>query len=702
MYPRTTDRNKLASLTLATLMIPLDCLWNHHSRIFLGLFVLALAAASSPWLAAAEALAPQPAHANYARPFELPTRPALIPLPPSAVQPAGWLRDWCLAAKDGYTGHMDEVDPAFKQAWAADYKMTGDKLYWPNGGWPYEGGGYWFDGLARLGFVLHDDALITQAKTRFDGISSNMNAHSILFQWWLNKDNPEDLKATAGANYGEPEWPIWSSGLLGRALAGYYAGSGDPQALRALESAYSNGTGWPTMEGWGISNIWPAYQTYLWTGNPKIAQALTGFFNTIGDEHKHQSSQRYRRMPNDHEGADHGVHFCESTAAWSLGYLWTGRREFLDATLGWYRIVERDCMQPHGVPVFDEAYGPTGAFRATETCDVAAYMWSQSLLLSITGEGAMGDRIERAFFNAGPATVSRDFKQHVYFQTPNRMADKSLPAAGQNTFQVKHQPLCCTAALNRITPNYVMHMWMATYDNGLAAVQYGPCQVSALAGDGGRVQIDCQTDYPFNESIAMIIKPAKPAAFPLLLRIPAWCKLPAVSVNGSAIDAVADAKGFVRIHRKWNTGDTVHLHFPMTVQVANGSDKNLKPAAPYATVSYGPLLFALGMPDTGDPNTPASTSRWNYALSVVGELAGKDITVERNSMPAKWDWPLESPLKLHAKAVSFDWKPTNQAALPTSPVPATGEAVKLTLIPYGCTKFRVSMFPVTEQAAHLP
>jgi len=116
-------------------------------------------------------------------------------------------------------------------------------------------------------------------------------------------------------------------------------------------------------------------------------------------------------------------------------------------------------------------------------------------------------------------------------------------------------------------------------------VQYGPCQVSALAGDGGRVQIDCQTDYPFNESIEMIIKPAKASTFPLLLRIPTWCKRPVVSVNSSAIDAVADAKGFVRIHRKWNKGDTVHLHFSMTVEVANGSDKNLKPAAPYATVS---------------------------------------------------------------------------------------------------------------------
>jgi uncharacterized protein len=145
----------------------------------------------------------------------------------------------------------------------------------------------------------------------------------------------------------------------------------------------------------------------------------------------------------------------------------------------------------------------------------------------------------------------------------------------------------------------------------------------------------------------------------------------------------------------------VRLRFSMTVEVANGSDKNLKPAAPYATVSYGPLLFALAIADTSDANTPAPAARWNYALNVAGALAGKDITVERNSMPAKWDWPLESPLKLHAKAVGFDWKPANNAALPTAPVAGPGEEAKLTLIPYGCTKFRVSMFPVTEQAGRL-
>ena len=68
---------------------------------------------------------------NYERPFEPPTRSAFIPLPPGAVEPEGWLRDWCLAAKDGYTGHLDDVDLAFQHAWAVDYKMTGDQLtFW--------------------------------------------------------------------------------------------------------------------------------------------------------------------------------------------------------------------------------------------------------------------------------------------------------------------------------------------------------------------------------------------------------------------------------------------------------------------------------------------------------------------------------------------------------------------------------------------
>ncbi len=637
---------------------------------------------------------------NYGRPFEPPTRPAFIPLPPGAVEPAGWLRDWCLAARDGYTGHMDEVHEEFRRAWAADHTMTGKRLNWPKGGWPYEGGGYWFDGLVRLGYTLHDESLIEQAKRRLDVVVNHMNPNSILFMWWLNKNNPDDVKGSLVSD----AWPIWANGLLGRALVGYYAASGDKRVLQTLEAGYGGKRDWL---GWGMSNSWPAFDTYTWTGNKEIAAALTTLFAKDGGGKNPggASWNRYRQMPNTKPGAeknDHVVHFLESTTPWALGYLWTGNREFLDATLAWHDLLERDAMQPSGVPVADEYYGPTGAYRGTETCDVAGYVWSQIALLAVTGQGRMADRAERAFFNAGPATVARDFKTHVYFQSPNRIVDKCPPyphgpKAEGNSYKATHYPLCCTAALNRILPNYVMHMWMATYDNGLAATHYGPCKVSALAADRVPVEIVCRTDYPFNEVIAMSVKPERAATFPLSFRIPGWCKHPELRVNGSALKAVPDAKGFVRVERIWKPGDTIRLRFPMSASVQTGRDNNAH-GAPYASVSYGPLLFALPIPDTMDTNTPDSAARWNYALDV--QKAG--IVVERQAMPTQWNWPLESPLKLRCDAVACEWHPTPKAPLPPGSVVKSGSPEKITLVPYGCTKFRVSMFPVTAETETSP
>ncbi len=635
---------------------------------------------------------------NYGRPHEPATHSAFIPLPPGAVEPGGWLRDWCLAAKDGYTSHMDEYHQEFQRAWAADHKMTGDRLAWPHGAWPYEGGGYWFDGLVRLGYVLHDETLLEQAKRRLDVVVSHMNPDGILFLWWLKKNNPDDEKAIASAG----GWPVWACGLLGRALAAYYSGSGDRRVLGALEMGYSSSRDCVRQPA-GFSNIWPAFQTYTWTGDKKIADTLSTLF--AKDATQEGPVSRYRRMPNMQPGAEaneHGVVFLESTTPWALGYLWTGDRKYLDVAIAWHGLLKREAMQPSGVPVCDEFWGPTGAFRGTETCDVAGYLWSQIMLLWVSGQGCLADRAERAFFNAGPTTVSRDFKTHVYFQSPNRVVNGSPPfphgpGAEGCSYAPTHMPLCCTAALNRIVPNYVMHMWMATYDNALAATCYGPCKVSALAGDRVPVEIECRTDYPFNEVIDVAVKPAREAAFALLFRIPGWCEHPELSVNGSALKVAPDANGFVRVERTWKSGDAVRLHFPMSVSVTTGRDRNAKDA-PYASVSYGPLLFALPIPDTQDPNTPDPAAKWKYALDTAGEKLKDKIVVQRQPMPARWDWPLASPVKLQAGAVPIDWNPAPGAPqLPAEPVAISTPPETITLIPYGCTKFRISMFPVTER-----
>lgn len=671
-------------------------------RLLYGLTIIAAVVPVTAALAAGDASGTGPGAVNYGRPFEPPTRPALIPLPPGAVEPEGWLRDWCLAARDGFTGHMDEFDPEFRRAWALDHRMTGDRLNWPRGAWPYEGGGYWFDGLVRLGYVLHDEALLAQAKRRLDVVVSHMNPNGILFLWWLNKNNPDDAKAVTC----DGGWPIWAAGLLGRAMAARYAGSRDPGVLRALAEGYSRDHNWVRLGG-GMSSVWPAFQTYTWTGNRQIAAALSTIFSedSSATEKPQGLWTRYRRMPDPRPGAEsneHVVMFLEGSTPWALGYLWTGRRAFLDATIAWHDLLERIAMQPSGVPVADEFYGPTGAFRGTETCDVAGYLWSQTMLLMISGQGRMADRGERAFLNAGPATVSRDFLTHVYFQSPNRVVDGSPPCpngpgAAGCSYKPKHSPLCCSAALNRIIPNYVMHMWMATYDNGLAATYYGPCKVSALVGDRVPIELVCKTEYPFSDSIEVSVRPDREVSFPLSFRIPGWCTNPQLSVNGSVIKDASDSRGFVRLERLWKPGDTIRLRLPMAVHVQTGRDGNAQ-GAPYASVSYGPLLFALPIRDLGSPNSPDPAAKWRFALDAPGANPEHNIVVQRHAMPARWDWPLSAPISLQVTGVPIDWNPEPKAPrLPAKPITQAGAPQRITLVPFGCTKFRIAMFPVTER-----
>ena len=72
---------------------------------------------------------PPETSANYAPPFQTAAHPALLALPPGTIEPRGWLRDWALSVKDGYTACMDDVHEEFKRAWTPECTPTGE--IWP-------------------------------------------------------------------------------------------------------------------------------------------------------------------------------------------------------------------------------------------------------------------------------------------------------------------------------------------------------------------------------------------------------------------------------------------------------------------------------------------------------------------------------------------------------------------------------------------
>lgn len=634
-------------------------------------------------------------------------KPRLIPLPPGAVRPSGWLADWAHAAAEGITGHLDERADVFKHGYRGHhFEAPGVKQ---NGtGWPLEQCAYWLDGLVRLAYILDDPALIAKARSRLDLVVDGVNKGGESFVYWQPRAILDTEMDKANGLFNN-----WAHSHMGRALVAYYQATGERRILDALVKVYRQ---YPLPEFQatfhpvnGMVNLDPMLETYMMSGDQEVLA------NAMGAIQSPAFQNVVRQWNNGEFVHGHTVIFYENVRVPALMYPWTGDRGMLDATLAALDWADRLHGLPIGLVSGEEYLAGIGPTRNVETCNVAAGPWTFHWLLRITGQGAWADRMERAFFNAGPAPIARDFQTMSYYQCPNRLSMSFPGDRPHNPGQKQgdsysftptgHAVLCCVGNCNRIIPNFIIGMWMATSDGGAAAALHGPCRMRMQLADGVRLDIGSATSYPFGEEIQLTVSPERETEFPLYLRIPAWCREPTLDVNGETVAPGKDGRGFAKLQRRWRPGDRVTLRLPMRVEIVRGREtpypqdkyfqkRSLSMLAdvsnPFASVSCGPLLFALPIADAS-PNEPLNGAASNCALDVASASSGARVL--RKPLPEHWSWELDAPVKLELPAVRFDWRPTELQPLPATPITG-GKAATITLVPYGCTKFRISMFPV--------
>jgi hypothetical protein len=610
-------------------------------------------------------------------------------------KPGGWLKEFLVRQKSGLTGHPEVLSYPFNSVLWAGTISRENETHGDNW-WRYEQTAYYTDGLLRLGYLLQDSALIKKGQ---EGI-------------YYTLDHPQK-NGRLGPELFVSQWPI---AVFFRALQAEYMATGNQQIVDALHKHYLSYT--PEELGKfkrAIVNIEGALWTYGKTGDKKLldlaeqAYALGGFELNL------------KVALSDDKVVLHGVTYMEMSKLPAILYTFTGKQEYLNAAINAMKKLDRDHMLPDGVPSSSEFLAGKNPLNSHETCDITDYTWALGYLLMATGDATWADHLERAIFNAGPGAVSKDFKNLQYFSSVNQVIatgnsnhNKFAHGSTWMAYWPCHETECCAGNVHRFMPNYVARMWMRNNAGGPVAALYGPSTEKVVLSGGQEVNIQETTNYPFASDVNFTFDTSKPVDMPFTLRIPAWCKNAAISINGLPYRGLLKPGSFVTLNRKFKKGDQVTIKLPMALKLVTDEQ--------YGNyVERGPLLYAYAVPEkvktdtatyknlggkkSHDPNFPAldiqPAGAWNYMLAINAKnfnQKAKVIQTGRSAYPLD---PGQSPIEIKVPAHTVaGWGLLEGRYTPELPdgksVKAGAKTTIITLVPYGSTRLRVTDFPKSQ------
>ena len=267
-------------------------------------------------------------------------------------------------------------------------------------------------------------------------------------------------------------------------------------------------------------------------------------------------------------------------------YRATGDKKYLKAAEGGWDLFHDDWEHVGGsIAICEgEKYPPKSYYLHAETgencCSVFWVRYNQRFHLLYPNEEKYVNEIEKSIYNVGLA--NQDGNMGICYHanlvgTRETGTDKNTCCEGQGT------------RLYGSLPEYIYSI----VNDGLYIDLFAGSTI-AWKHDKQDVRVHMETQFPYNNKVALIVDVHHPLSMKLHIRVPEWAsKDMSLYVNGKKV-ASGKPGTYVLLNREWHSGDKVTFNLPMSFKIVayHGMDEFAKEGNHYA-LEYGPLLMAI-------------------------------------------------------------------------------------------------------------
>ncbi|MGF7144981.1 hypothetical protein HNQ56_003414 [Anaerotaenia torta] len=609
----------------------------------------------------------------------------LNPFTVKEIKPQGWLKKQLEIQADALSGNLHKFWPDIKESkW-----IGGDREGW-------ERVPYWLDGYIPLAFLLEDEEMKKVAKQYI---------HAIL-------DSQKEDGWICPCEDGErPHYDMWALFLILKVLTLYHDCIDNREeqdkiqtavfrALKNLEEHIDTFT----LFGWAAARWYECLISIYWLYDKAGEEWLLmlaykirvqGFdYQALYENWDYEAPKRRGAWSQ----MNHVVNQAMAVKAGGLFYRVSRKeddlvfpKEMLEK-LSWYHGTVT------GVFTGDECLAGRSPIQGTELCAVVELMYSLEQLIGVSGDVEYADRLEKAAFNALPATFSEDMWTHQYDQQVNQPCCQRIPeeevhfttnSGESHLFGLEPNYGCCTANMHQGYPKFALSCFYRTAE-GIAAAVLAPCAAETVI-KGKAVKISLDTEYPFSDALTFTVEAEEPVEFQLDIRIPGFVQ--SARVNGED----AETGRFYSMKRIWEGKSTIIVELNTDIRLVergNGLAALVKEPLVYSLaieenwkmIDYGKDESLRVFPHCDYEVYPASS--WNYGFA--GEkFEFRYHGIKTSAFSAKYP-----PCTIEAAMAEVPWSMKHgiPGGMPDS-TEAVKEAERKIFYPFGCTTLRMTEMP---------